>query len=115
MKIKLPDIVESAKKRPLGIHPGTGAFVYYDELQNGKASILPLDKLNDKQKQALSVERYLTNEPGTITTLNGETVTREQAAEEIKKQSKIGKQLYEMDIQYLDFYLSQFPEKCFEK
>jgi hypothetical protein len=114
-KIKLPPIVGSVKKRPLGIDPISGAFVYYDELERGSKKILPVENLTLEQQIALAVERQLTNVPSTTVVLTGETFTNEQLANEIKNQSKIGKQMLKADIDYLKFYLSQFPKECIVK
>ncbi len=115
MKNKLPPITETAKKIPLGIIPHTGEAIYYSEVEKGEKKLSLPDKLNTDQQITLSMKRYLANEPGIIATLNGQSLTNEMAAAEIKKQSVIGRQLLKMDINYLEYYLSKFPENCFEK
>lgn len=115
MKFHLPDIIESAKKRPLSLNPKTGKFVYYDDVANGEAKIYPLEKLSDEQRIDLTVERQLTNEPTHTSVLTGDVFSNEQVADEIRKKTKIGNQLFKSDLEYLEFYLSQFPEDSFEK
>lgn len=115
MKIQLPHIVDAAKSRPLSFNPVTKKFIYYDEVLNGNERIYPIEKLDQEQRITLAIKRYLTNVPEVTVTLNGASFTNKQIAEEIKKQTKIGKQLFESDINYLEFYLSQFPKDCFEK
>jgi hypothetical protein len=115
--MKLPPIVESAKSRPLSFDPRSGQFIYYDEVQSEKKKIYPLENLNHEQLLNLAIKRQLTNTPSTTATLNGgtHTYTNEQLAEEMRAQSKLGKQMFEADIDYLKFYLSQFPPEAFEK
>lgn len=111
--VKLPPIVETAKKRPLGIDPHTGSFIYYQDLELG-IRIVPIESLSDDLLVKLSMKRHLTNEPSNpIVTLNGQVFTNEQAALEIQSGTKIGKQLFRADIEYLKYYLSTFPKECF--
>jgi hypothetical protein len=114
-KIKLPNIIEAAKKRPLSYDPLTDSFIHYDEVCTGIKKIVPLERLNEKQLLDLVIERQLKNEPNITVVLTGETFTNERLAIEIKNQTKIGKLMYIADINYLKFYLSQFPHDCFEK
>ena len=114
MKKSLPKIVESAKMRPLG-YASNGDFVYYDGLQNGSQKLVPTEQLSEEQLLKLSIERHLTDVTGSVATLNGDNYSNTQRAKEIQDQTKIGKQLFESDIDYLKFYLEQFPEDCFEK
>ncbi len=114
-RIKLPPIVEAAKKRPLGVNPHSGSFIYYDDLAKGSQKIVPVEKLNHDQVLKLAVERQFTNDPkSTTVTLNGQSFTKEQLVKEMRSQTKIGRQMFDADINYLKFYLSQFPKECFE-
>ena len=115
MKLDLPDIVASAKKRPLSYDPKTKRFIYYTDVLNGMSKIYPIDKLNNEELMQLAIERQLTNEPSQTAVLTGQVFSNEQVADEIRKQTKIGRQLFNADIEYLKFYLSQFPENSFEK
>jgi len=110
----LPPIVESAKSRPLSYDPRTDEFIHYDDVQSGKKKIYPLDKLTPGQLLKLAIERQLTNIPSTTAVLNGQTYTNEQVAAEMQAKSKFGQQMFETDINYLNFYLSQFPRAAFE-
>jgi hypothetical protein len=114
-KLQLPDIIETAKKRPLSINPLTGSFIYYEKVQTEDQKIIPIEKLNQEQLMKLIVERELSNEPNTTVTLNGESFSNEELAKEILLQTKIGKQIYNSEVDYLKFYLEQFPDDCFEK
>lgn len=114
-KIKLPFIIEGARNRPLSFDPLKNEYIYYNEVQEGIKRIVPLDTLSDEQLINLSVERQLTNEPTTTVVLTGQTLSNEQLALEIKNQTKIGKQIFLTDINYLKYYLSQFPEESFLK
>lgn len=115
--MKLPPIVESAKTRPLSFAPHTGVYIYYDEIANGEKKIYPIEKLSDEQLLELAIKRQLTNVPTTTSKLSKEpnTYTNEQLAEEIRAQTKFGKQMFDADINYLKYYLSQFPPEAFEK
>ncbi len=114
-RYKLPAIVESVKQRPLGYNPLTNEFIYYDNVAAGKQKLYPINKLSLPQLQKLAIERTLTNIPSQTVTLNGEVFSNEQLADEIKKQSKIGKQIFDTDINYLNYFLSTFPDEAFEK
>ena len=113
--IQLPPIVESAKKRPLSFNPDAQCFVYYDDVQSGKAKIYPLERLTDGQLLDLAVERQLTDETGGYGVLNGSTYTKAQIAEELRSGSGLGNEMLNADIEYLKFYLSQFPPESFEQ
>jgi hypothetical protein len=110
----IPAVVESAKKRPISFNPVSGTYILYDDIASGALKIVPLDKLSHKELISLSVERHLCDDPGTSVILTGQTFTKKQIANEIKNQTTIGKQMFEIDIEYLRFYLSQFPKECFE-
>jgi hypothetical protein len=114
-KLVLPPIVDSAKRRPLSLDPQSGSFIYYDDVEKGKKKITPIEKLKHEQLLKLAIERQVTNKPSITATLNGQVFTNEQLAREIGAQSKIGKQMFNADIEYLKFYLSQFPQECFTK
>ncbi len=110
--MQLPPIIESAKARPLSYDPASDEFIFYDEIAAGKKKIYPLEKLSSEQLLELAIERQLTNEP-TTTAVLGETYDNEQLANEMRAQTKFGKQMFEADINYLKFYLSQFPPEAF--
>ena len=114
-RIELPDIVEAAKKRPLSYNPASNEFIYYDKVEQGIQKIFPIDRLNHDQLLKLAVERQLSDQTSTTATLNGQLFSNEQIAEEMKSQTKIGKQIFNSDINYLRFFLSQFPKECFEQ
>lgn len=114
-KVELPQIVETAIRRPLSYNPQTDKFIYYGDVCNGKIKIVPIEKLNAEQQLKLVIERQITNEPSTTVVLNGQKYTNEQIVAEMQNNTKIGKQLVEADINYLKYYLSSFPEQCFEK
>ena len=114
-KIRLPQIMESARKRPLSIDPMTGEFVYYENVANGKQKIFPIGKLSPEQLLRLVAERQLSAEEDTTVILNGRYFSNEQLAREILSQTEIGMQIYDADISYLNFYLSQFPAESFEQ
>ena len=50
----IPDVAESARKRPLCFDPVTGSYVLYDDIANGLKKIIPLEKLSGKELIALS-------------------------------------------------------------
>lgn len=111
----IPAVVESARKRPLCFDPVSGSYILYDEIASGLKKIIPLGKLSEKELIALSAERHLSDVPGNTIILTGQVFTKKQLADEIINQTPIGKQMFIIDIEYLKFYLSQFPEECFEK
>ena len=112
---EIPAVAESARKRPISFNPITGTYILYDDVANGSLKIVPLEKLSRKELIALSVERCLTDSPGNTILLTGQVFTKKQLADEILNQTAIGKQMFDIDIEYLRFYLTQFPKECFEQ
>ena len=110
----MPAIVESAKNRPLSYDPVTQTFILYDEIQNGTKKIVRLEKLTKEELSNLAVERQLCDDQGSTVILTGEVFTKKQLADEIKNQTAVGMRMFDVDINYLKFYLSQFPIECFE-
>ena len=110
-----PAIVESAKSRPLSFDPDSGSFIYYDDIVEGKKKIVPIEKLTYDELMNLVLERQLKNEPNTTAILGKNTFSNEDLAREIREHSKIGTQVFSADVDYLKFYLSQFPSESFEK
>ena len=113
--MELPPIVESAKSRPLSYDPRIDEFIYYDDPRSGRKKLYPLEKLTHEQLLKLAIERQLTNVPATTSVLTDHTYTNEQVAEEMRVQTKFGKQMFAGDINYLKFYLAQFPPEAFEE
>jgi hypothetical protein len=112
--MELPPIIASAKSRPLSYDPRSDEFVYYDDVRSGMKKIYPLEKLSGGQLMNLAIARQLQNVPATTAVLNGQTYTNEQVAEEMRQQTKFGKRMLEADLNYLKFYLSQFPREAFD-
>lgn len=112
--MELPPIVESAKSRPLSYDPRAQQWIFYDDVRLGRKKIFPLQKLTPEQQTDLVIERQLRNAPATTAVLGPQTFTNEQVAEEMRAQSKLGKQLIDADLKYLRFYLSSFPPEAFE-
>ncbi|MBS1643989.1 MAG: hypothetical protein JST36_03050 [Bacteroidetes bacterium] len=110
----LPEIVAAAKRRPLSYNPITQAYIYYDELAQGTAKLYPLEKLSPEQLKQLVIERQLSNTPTEYATLQDVKRDNEAMADEIRKETKLGKQILQADKDYLEFYLEQFPKECFE-
>jgi len=113
MKLILPAISPSALNRPLSLDPSTEEFVYYEKVQQGEQKIVPIEQLNQDQLLRLIVERQFHSGTNHIVTLGGRHFTREQLIQEIKSKSKIGKQIFDADVNYLKFYLSSFPPESF--
>ena len=113
--MNLPPIVESAKSRPLSYDPRTDEFIYYDDVEQEQKKIYPLEKLTPVQKLKLAIERQLTNPPSITGILDQHVYTNEEIAAEMRAQTKFGKQMFDADMNYLDFYLSQFPKEAFQQ
>lgn len=113
--MQLPNIVAAAKRRPLSYNPETKSYIYYDDVAEGKAKLYPIEKLSESELRNLIIKRQLTNPPNTTSTLQGAFFSNEELAEEIQKGSKIGEQMFRADKDYLEFFLSQFPNECFDK
>jgi len=112
--MKLPDIVAAAKRRPLSYNPITKTYIYYDELEQGTAKLYPIEKLSPEQLKQLVIERQLSNTPTDYATLQELKWNNEAMADEIRNETKLGKQILQADKDYLEFYLAQFPKECFE-
>ena len=48
-----------------------------------------------------------------ISTLNGETYSKENIVKEIEKDTSVGKSFVSLDLNYLEYYLSTFPTAAF--
>jgi hypothetical protein len=112
--MELPAIIESAKSRPLSYDPRAGEWIFYDDVRLGRKKIFPVAELTPEQQLNLAIERQLRNAPTTTAVLGPHTYTNEQVAEEMRNQTKLGKQLLEADLNYLKFYLSSFPREAFD-
>lgn len=112
---QLPPIIASAKSRPLSYNPQTGSFIYYDDVQEGKARLYPLDKLQENDLLRLAIERQKQNGGVETGVLNGNSYSAEEAVAEMRNGTKLGKQLVQADLDYLRFYLEQFPAESFDK
>lgn len=113
-KLNLPFIIESAKKRPLGLNPINHQFVYYDELQSGVSKLIPLNKLDDSSSKKLIIERYRTLDNKTLTSfIDGKNYSINEIINEINNASKVGNAFKTMELNYLNYYLSTFPKSIF--
>ena len=112
--MELPAIIESAKSRPLSYDPRADEWIFYDDVRLGKKKIVPLAELTPEQQRNLAIERQLRNAPTATAVLGPQTYTNAQVAEEMRNETKLGKQLLEADLKYLNFYLSGFPREAFD-
>lgn len=108
--------MEEAKAKPLSYNPLTKNFIYYDDVAAGKQKIYSLSKLDNDSRKKLSIKRYKASETDSIiSTLNGEDYTIKDIVTEIEKETAIGLNFLNLDINYLLYYLSTFPKKVFEE
>jgi hypothetical protein len=115
-KIRLPAIMEEAKAKPLSYNPRTQEYIYYENVAAGKQKIYPVQQLDSKQKKKLTQKRYSASEAGgLISTLNGESYSRKQIIEEIENDTPVGTSFADLDMNYLMFYLEDFPREAFEE
>ncbi|HTN46213.1 MAG TPA: hypothetical protein VL098_07675 [Flavipsychrobacter sp.] len=113
-KLRLPAIMEEAKAKPLSYNPHTQEYIYYEDVAAGKQKIYPVQLLDNKQKKKLTQKRYSASETGdVISTLNGEAYTRKQIIEEIENDTPVGTGFADLDMNYLMFYLEDFPKEAF--
>lgn len=108
--------MEEAKAKPLSYNPKTEDFIYYDEVAAGKQKIHPLSLLDKPSKKKLAIKRYENSEDNTvISTLNGENYSKKDVITEIQKGTPIGESFFNLDINYLEYFLSTFPKEAFEE
>jgi hypothetical protein len=113
-KISLPAIVLAAKAKPLSYNPETCEFIYYDKVAAGEQKIYPFTKLDADSRVKLAIKRYeLADEKTMVSTLNGETYSKESIVSEIEQGSSVGKNFVSLDLNYLEYYLSTFPKEAF--
>lgn len=113
-KITLPPIAEEAKAKPLSYNPQSCEFIYYNKVASGEQKIYPFRKLNQDSRIKLAIKRYESSEDKSmISTLNGETYSKEDIVQEIEKDSSVGKSFVSLDLNYLEYYLSTFPKASF--
>jgi hypothetical protein len=115
-KITLPTIAEEAKAKPLSYNPLNKEFIYYDKVARGEQKIYPVVKLDPQTRVKLSIKRYECSEENMlVSTLNGETYSKNKIVMEITQGTAIGMNFLSLDLNYLEYFLSTFPEKVFEK
>ncbi|WP_339864915.1 DUF3892 domain-containing protein [uncultured Algoriphagus sp.] len=115
-KISLPPIALEAKPKPLSYNPQTCEFAYYDRVANGEQKIYPSDKWDKDSRIRLAIKRYESSEENMmVSTLNGETYSKEKIVQEIENGTPVGQSFVSLDLNYLEYYLSTFPENAFLK
>ncbi|WP_146613688.1 hypothetical protein [Algoriphagus yeomjeoni] len=115
-KITLPPIAVEAKVKPLSYNPHTADFIYYDKVAEGEQKIYPLTNLDKGSRIKLAIKRYQSSEENAlVSTLNGESYTKDKIVQEIKQGTPIGENFVGLDLNYLEYYLSTFPEVAFLK
>lgn len=113
-KYQIPNILSYDKNRPLGYDPRNDKMILFDDVVKGRAKLIHLEMLNDEQLIKLSVERALKNEHIVMADYTGRIITNLELAQEILEQTNFGIEMMKSDIEYLKFFLSQFPQDCFE-
>ncbi|MBD8083335.1 hypothetical protein [Chryseobacterium caseinilyticum] len=113
-KINLPAIIDEAKSKPLSYNPQSDSFVLYDEVASGDKKIYPLSLLDKQLRLKLVIERYKKSvEDNMISTLNGEMYSKADIIDEIKRNTSVGQNFFNLDFNYLEYYVSTFPEEVF--
>lgn len=113
-KITLPPIAEEAKLKPLSYNPQSCEFIYYDEVATGTQKIYPFSRLDKDARTILAIKRYQSSEEDMmVSSLNGETYSKEDIVKEIEKETSVGQNFLSLDLNYLEYYLSTFPMKVF--
>jgi hypothetical protein len=114
--ISLPPIAQEAKAKPLSYNPLTCEFIYYDKVASGEQKIYPFSRLEKDARNILAIKRYLSSEENMmVSTLNGETYSKEDIVKEIEKGTSVGQSFVSLDLNYLEYYLSTFPKNAFSK
>ncbi len=115
-KINLPLIAEEAKLKPLSYNPQSCEFVYYDNVACGEQKIYPISRLDKDARILLAIKRYQSSEEDMmISSLNGETYSKQDIVNEIEKETSIGQNFLSLDLNYLEYYLSTFPKSVFSQ
>ncbi|MEP0711817.1 hypothetical protein [Algoriphagus sp.] len=113
-KLSLPPIALEAKGKPLSYNPQTSEFAYYDKVASGEQKIYPVAKWTKDSRTKLAIKRYQTSEENMmVSTLNGEHYSKENIVKEIELGSAVGQSFMSLDLNYLEYYLSTFPENAF--
>ncbi|WP_111669978.1 hypothetical protein [Algoriphagus litoralis] len=113
-KILLPPIAIEAKAKPLSYNPQSGEFIYYDKVASGEQKIYPFSRLEKDARKILAIKRYQSaREEMMVSTLNGETYTKEDIVKEIENETTVGQGFVSLDLNYLEYYLSTFPKNAF--
>ncbi len=115
-KITLPPIAEEAKVKPLSYNPLNSQYIYYDKVAKGEQKIYPITNLEKVSRIKLAIKRYQSSEENTLlSTLNGESYTKDKIVQEIERGTQVGDNFVSLDLNYLEYYLSTFPAKAFQK
>jgi hypothetical protein len=103
----LPDIKGANRLKPLGYDPQTRKYILYDDIINGRAEIVPLNKLTDAQIKELVAERQRVGPDYTMANLKGEMRTRDEIVQEILNETDFGKMMVQAEKSYLSDFLKQ--------
>ncbi|GMQ27555.1 hypothetical protein [Algoriphagus confluentis] len=113
-KITLPPIAAEAKRKPLSYNPQSGEFIYYDKVANGEQRIYPISRLEKSDRILLAIKRYQCSEEDLmVSSLNGETYSKQDIVSQIEKQTPVGQSFLLLDLNYLEYFLSTFPKSVF--
>jgi len=108
---KMPKIKGLARKKPVCYDPDQKRFITIDDLIDGKATIVPLDRLNRDQIRQLVIERNRIGENYTVQTdWAAPPQTRNAVIQAIEADTESGRMAVEAEVMYLRDLLKQIEE-----
>ncbi len=107
----LPEIKGPARRKPVCYDPGTDSFITIDDLEAGKAKIVPLERLTEEQLKRLVIERNRVGEDYKVQMDWAEPAqSRNDIIKQIEADTEFGRVAVEADISYLGDLLKQIEE-----
>jgi hypothetical protein len=102
----LPEIKGLTRKKPVCYDPETDRFVTLDDLDAGKAKIVPLDRLTDEQLKRLVIERNRVGEDYSVQNdWSAPPQSRDDVIKQIEADTESGRRAVQAEIMYLRDHL----------
>lgn len=108
----LPNIKGPARKKPVCYDPNEDRFITIDDLDAGKAGIVPLDRLTEEQLKRLVIERNRVGEDYKVQVDWGvPAMTRDEVIKEIEADTESGRLAVEADLMHVRDLLKQIEDE----
>jgi hypothetical protein len=107
----LPEIKGLARKKPVCYEPQKDCFITIDDLDAGKAKIVPLDRLTDEQLKRLVIERNRVGEDYRVQNdWAAPPQSRDDVIKQIQADTESGRRAVQAEIMYLRDHLRDIED-----